>query len=207
MEEQQEYGMQSSQKAPRRRVPAKRVGAFGTASVMKPSAAPASVHALTPWAVAVAAVVVLALVVFGVVSVPGATPPSAWSAVFLTNGQVYFGHLTERTRESLVLRDVYYLQVSPSLQQRDAGQPEPPPNVALVKLGSELHGPTDEMQINREHVLFTESLRDNSTVVQGILAASAEQRVAEEPNPLEQAPEGTGAPDAAPSAADASAGE
>lgn len=125
---------------------------------------------LAPWGVAIAAVVILAVVVFGIVSYMG-QPPRAWSAVFLTNGQVYFGYTARVTPHTIELRDVYYLQVTPPLQQRTEGQPAPQPDITLVKLGNELHGPTDAMAINREHVLFTEELRDNSTIVQAIAAA------------------------------------
>jgi hypothetical protein len=40
--------------------------------------------------------------------------------------------------------------------------------LTLIKLGNELHGPTDKMTINRDHVLLTEALRNDSRVVQAI---------------------------------------
>lgn len=87
-----------------------------------------------------------------------------YSAVFLTNGQVYFGTIVEQKRGTIVLENIYYLQTNtadPTAEVTEA-------NMSLIKLGNELHGPTDEMVINRDHVLFTETLRDDSKVTQAI---------------------------------------
>lgn len=91
----------------------------------------------------------------------------SYQAVFLTNGQVYFGKLYREGAAFSVLTDVFYLQVAQSPQPLQAGQ-TPPTNINLVKLGGELHGPTDEMRINREQILFIEDLKSNSRVVQAI---------------------------------------
>jgi hypothetical protein len=94
-----------------------------------------------------------------------------WQAVFLSNGQVYFGKIAKNNRAEIKLKDIYYLQVTQPLQQTEetttdanAKQGE----LSLVKLGSELHGPTDVMTINRDHVLFIEDIKDDSNVVQAI---------------------------------------
>ena len=92
-------------------------------------------------------------------------PLPGWQAVFLTNGQVYFGNVARLTPDTVVLRQIYYLQTSGPLQ---AGGEQQPTDLALVKLGAELHGPTDEMQINREHILFIETLKADSRVVKAI---------------------------------------
>ena len=84
-----------------------------------------------------------------------------WQAVFLANGQVYFGHLKERTAKYPLLADIYYLQVNQQNLQSgdqntntntaaDAAQPQ----ISLIKLGDELHGPKDEMYIARDQILF-----------------------------------------------------
>ena len=90
---------------------------------------------------------------------------ASYQAVFLTNNQVYFGQLAKARGDYAVLTDIYYLQVQPTLQPSETGAN---PNVNLVKLGSELHGPEDRMEINREHILFVENLKADSQVVQGI---------------------------------------
>ena len=92
---------------------------------------------------------------------------TGWQAVFLSNGQVYFGRVSKQTEQTLVLRDIYYLQVSQQIQPSEAGQ-EPQQNLSLVKLGNELHGPQDSMFINMDHVLFTEELKSDSRVVDAI---------------------------------------
>lgn len=96
---------------------------------------------------------------------------SDYSAVFLTNGQVYFGKINTLSDKEISISDIYYLQVNQqqSLQPGQAsasasGQPE----ISLVKLGNELHGPNDRMRINHDQVLFTESLKSDSKVVKAI---------------------------------------
>lgn len=93
-----------------------------------------------------------------------------WQAVFLTNGQVYFGHLTDdQNGKYLKLTNIYYLQVGSSLQSADeTKKAEQAQNLNLIKLGDELHGPKDEMMINRDQVLFWENLKDDSKVVESI---------------------------------------
>lgn len=104
---------------------------------------------------------------------------SAWAdlakyqAVFLTNGQVYFGKVTDANSQTLVLEDIYYLRSAGNLQVSDAKDSITTPamdNFSLVKLGNELHGPEDKMSINLSQVLFTEDLKDDSKVVEAIRA-------------------------------------
>lgn len=90
---------------------------------------------------------------------------SDWQAVFLTNNQVYFGHLRDYNRSYAVLRDVFYLRVAEPLQQ---GATPPGPTLNLVKLGAELHGPQDLMYIPKDKVMFWENMRKDSQVVQAI---------------------------------------
>lgn len=94
---------------------------------------------------------------------------SDYSAVFLVNGQVYFGKMSTNDRE-YVLRDVYYLRaqrpLQPAEEESEGGQPRQ--QVQLIKLGNELHGPTDEIIFTRDNVLFVERLTKDSRVVKGI---------------------------------------
>lgn len=87
-----------------------------------------------------------------------------YQAVFLTNGQVYFGSISKKDNDYVVLKNIYYLQNN---SQTDKTSTETQP-FSLVKLGKELHGPEDVMYINRSQVLFYEDLRADSTVVQTI---------------------------------------
>lgn len=95
--------------------------------------------------------------------------PSAdkWQAVFLTNGQVYFGHMSALNPEYFNLNNIYYLQVQQVVQPQPEDQ-TPQPNISLVKLGGELHGPEDTMFIPRDRILFWEDMKADSRVVQAI---------------------------------------
>ncbi|TAL50182.1 hypothetical protein EPN81_03475 [Patescibacteria group bacterium] len=83
-----------------------------------------------------------------------------YQAVFLDNGQVYFGKLERSRSEFYTLTDVFYLQSGVAVEQTTS--------LALTKLGSEAHGPEDKMQVNKEHILFIEDMKDDSKVVQAI---------------------------------------
>ncbi len=84
-------------------------------------------------------------------------------AVFLSNGQVYFGKLASKDSKEFVINNVYYLQ-SDTQSQNQLSEPK----FTLIKLGKEVHGPTDEMYINTNSILFYEKLRDDSSVVKSI---------------------------------------
>ena len=99
---------------------------------------------------------------------------SEYQAVFLTNGQVYFGKLKVVTPNYLKLSNIYYLQVqsssngTTSASQLASTSGTSGSNVQLVKLGNELQGPEDMMAINREQVLFWENLKPTGKVTQAI---------------------------------------
>lgn len=104
---------------------------------------------------------------------------SEYSAVFLTNSQVYFGKLKNRDGQYLTLTDIYYLRTQegslqpPVVTDKDKktvsiAQPAAQPELKLIKLGNELHGPKDEIQLNRDHILYIEELMSDSKVVTAI---------------------------------------
>lgn len=107
----------------------------------------------------------------------GTAQSSGFQAVFLTNGQVYFGKLSNPDGNYLTLKDIYYLQVGPQQGSGTdaAGAPAPAQqqSISLVKLGQELHGPVDEMHISRTQVLFYEDLKFEGSVVKAIEAYKA----------------------------------
>ncbi len=97
-----------------------------------------------------------------------AAKSSGYQAVFLTNGQVYFGKLSDESATYATLTDVYYLQVAPTpaLQGSQTQQTtQQQQQLLLVKLGKELHGPVDEMKINRNQILFFEDITEAGTVM------------------------------------------
>jgi hypothetical protein len=106
--------------------------------------------------------------------------PSGWHAIFLSNGQVYFGQIDNIDGHDLILSDIYYLQVVDQPLQQSQGSDEvidpanPKQGLTLAKLGGELHGPTDRMVINRDHIMLTEELKADSNVVVAINAYKEE---------------------------------
>lgn len=90
-----------------------------------------------------------------------------YQAVFLTNGQVYFGKLSGVNSEYVVLKNIYYLQEDNQNLQNQTQAAEQP-NLKLIKLGSELHGPEDEMFIERDKVIFWENLKNDGRIVKEI---------------------------------------
>lgn len=90
---------------------------------------------------------------------------TAYQAVFLGNGQVYFGKLVEESNDYLVMNDIYYLQRTSALQGENAVTGN---DLSLIKLGNELHGPEDTMYIAKDKILFFENLKNDSRVVEAI---------------------------------------
>lgn len=127
---------------------------------------------------AIVYIVLAAVIVYAVVYTKGfglinnkSTSKSGWQAVFLSNGQVYFGHLTGQNRPYAELTNIYYLQVDQqqNLQpDKSATSTTASPKLTLIKLGNELHGPSDKMVINKDHILFIEDMKSDSKVVAAI---------------------------------------
>lgn len=84
-----------------------------------------------------------------------------YQAVFLDNGQVYFGKIENSDAGFYSLVDVFYLQTG-------AAGIDQASNLSLTKLGAEAHGPEDRMDINASHILFIEDMKSDSKVVQAI---------------------------------------
>lgn len=93
-----------------------------------------------------------------------------YQAVFLTNGQVYFGKLHAMNRDYLKLTDIYYIQTKSSSTDKNNPQETSSntTNIELVKLGNEVHGPEDTMIINRDQVSFFENLKKDGQVAKTI---------------------------------------
>lgn len=119
-----------------------------------------------------AAAVVVAIGLGGYLSgnkTPSAAKPKPYQAVFLTNGQVYFGKIVKTTTNDTYLNDIYYLQVQQPLQPPDPNKKDSQqPQLQLVKLGNELHKPKDEMVIKNLQILFTEEIQNDGQVGQAI---------------------------------------
>lgn len=124
--------------------------------------------------VSVVTVVVLAIVVAGALWAGRAVFASPiksdqYQAIFLSSGQVYFGKLDSIGGDYSRLTDVFYIQATAN--EVDAQNPEDADaatDLQLIKLGSEVHGPEDEMLINREQILFVENLKADGKVTSSI---------------------------------------
>jgi len=93
------------------------------------------------------------------------------SAVFLLDGQAYFGRLHDVPWSSTVsLSEVYYFD--------DARRAPTDLAVALVRRGAEIHQPADGMQIRREKILAIERVSLDSAVGRAIAAQRALERPA-----------------------------
>ena len=83
-----------------------------------------------------------------------------WQAVFLTDGQAYFGELSAANASYVSLEDVYYLKAATDVADSK--------NLNLIRLGGEAHGPENQMFIAKDKILFIENLKPTSTVVAAI---------------------------------------
>jgi hypothetical protein len=104
---------------------------------------------------------------FNTVMADSAVKGKQYQAVFLTNGQVYFGKVSNVDSGYLKLTDIYYLQVQQQVQPKDQSSSQQP-QVSLAKLGGELHGPEDIMYISRQQMLFWENLKSDGKVAKAI---------------------------------------
>ncbi len=131
-----------------------------------------------PLIVSIVAVVVVVLAVIGgwalwsnMNNSGNAIDSSKYQAVFFTNGQVYFGKLHPFSDKYMKLTDVYYLQTK-ATEPADPKNPQKTADtsndVQLIKLGDEVHGPTDEMVISKDQVLFYENLKSDGKVTASI---------------------------------------
>lgn len=140
-------------------------------------------------------IVVVVLAAYGLyrytaVGMSGLIPSSSgnakegYSAVFLANDQVYFGKVATRG-SVLILKDVYYIRLDQTQPQIDKNSDnKAQPQLTLVKLGDQIHGPEDEMRINSDQVLFIERIKDDSTVVKGILQDKESRASKKDETPL-----------------------
>jgi hypothetical protein len=83
-----------------------------------------------------------------------------YQAVFLTNGQTYFGRYYDRIGAYAKIEDVYYLQ------DVTGTDPNATQQTRIVRRGHELHDPASRMLIPKSAILFVEDLTDTSPIAQ-----------------------------------------
>ena len=114
--------------------------------------------------------------------------PTDYQAVFLDNGQVFFGKLSDTGSPYLTLREVYYVQTLVEEDKKKSAN-------LLVKRGSEWHNP-EFMRINPRHVLVIEPVGPDSRVAQLIREAKAAPAPKAESPPRAPAPKAESPPPA-----------
>lgn len=103
---------------------------------------------------------------------------STVSSVTLANGQTYFGYLQKYGPKTLVLSNVYYLQVSDdatadqaadtTTAEADTAATEPESNIKLMHLTDDFHKPYDHLVLNRDQVIYWQYLQSDSPILEAI---------------------------------------
>ncbi len=89
-----------------------------------------------------------------------------YTAFFLTNGQIYFGKISYKNKNEVMLKDAYYIQNTDNLTESASSTEKG--RFEIVKSGSEIYGPNGDVYLNMENVSSYEYLREDSKVVQKI---------------------------------------
>ncbi len=85
----------------------------------------------------------------------------AWKAVFLENGQVFFGKFVDVPfSQTITLREVFYIQDDKSNPATTTFQ--------VARIINDVQGPTDKMVITKDKILYFEILRSTSPFVKGL---------------------------------------
>jgi hypothetical protein len=83
-----------------------------------------------------------------------------YQAVFLANGQTYFGHYLDRLGPYVKLENAFYITQQPTAEDNQN------PESRIIRRGSELHQPLPFVLIPKSSILFVEDLRADSQVAQ-----------------------------------------
>jgi hypothetical protein len=95
---------------------------------------------------------------------------SEYQAVFLANGQVFFGKIENAGADYPLLKDVFYVQTTVNPENKQ-------PVSILVKRGNEWHGP-DYMYINSKQIVVIEPVAASSRVA-ALIAEAKKQKPGE----------------------------
>lgn len=118
-------------------------------------------------------IIIVAALWFGYSSIQSRQPDTSGprQAIFLGDGQIYFGYASSMRNEIVTLVDVYYLLPSPTANNSISG-PATAQKVDLIKLGvggvDDLVGAIDKMEINRDAIKYIENMKDDSQINQKI---------------------------------------
>lgn len=161
-----------SQGRPQRPAPARQQQ---TTQTVQPSA-PTS-YVIPPkkrWVLPVVAVAVVLLLLGAVAwhmmkGNGGAPRDDRYQAVFLDNGQVFFGKLKNTHGDYLTLESAYYTRKQDVPEDATEEQKAAVNNnVSLARVGDEVYGPESTLRIKAEQVLFWQDLKSDSKVAKAI---------------------------------------
>lgn len=91
--------------------------------------------------------------------------PTEYQAVYLDNGQVFFGKISETGSAFPILRDAFFVQTQVDREKKETKN-------LLIRRGAEGHGP-DFMRLNLRHIVVIEPVAPDSRVAQLIREAKA----------------------------------
>lgn len=91
--------------------------------------------------------------------------PTEYQAVYLDNGQVFFGKISETGSPFPLLREVFFVQTQMDREKKESKN-------LLIRRGSEAHGP-DFMRLHLRHIVVIEPVAPDSRVAQLIREAKA----------------------------------
>ena len=91
---------------------------------------------------------------------------SRYQAVFLTNGQIYFGKLAAFNDESFKITNIYYPQAQATGEETETDVNAEQSSIQLFAVTEGVHGPDDEMIILKSQILYYENLKEDSKVTQ-----------------------------------------
>ncbi len=107
-------------------------------------------------------------------SVAATIDDDKYQAVFLSNGQVYFGNLSIVNGDYMELTNVYYLErqlTATDTETEDETEAEPTAgenNFQLLKYSDVLYGSEDAMIISKDDIIRFENLRNDGVVAKAI---------------------------------------
>jgi hypothetical protein len=88
----------------------------------------------------------------------------SYQVVFLTNGQAYFGNITEITDKYIILKDPYSIKVQQ--KQTDEEGEATSSEIKLLSIEDEFYKPEGYMLIEKNAILFIEELKDSSQIIE-----------------------------------------
>ena len=111
--------------------------------------------------------------------------PTEYQAVYLDNGQIFFGKLGETSSPFPILRDAFFVQTQTDRDKKETK------NLLIKRGGMEGHQP-DFMRLNAQHIVVIEPVAPDSRVAQLIREAKAPRppETKEAPKEAPKAPAG-----------------